>query len=182
MAKRVKDRPFSNRTGPTTMISLVVMGLGYIGLPTAAVFAQSGCTVVGVDINPATVATINAGRAHIYEPGLDRLVKEVVASGALKATTIVEPADAFIIAVPTPFAGDHKPDLTYVRSAVEALAPALVKGNVVILESTSPIGATEQVAQWLGDARPDLAMPANGQPGDVGDCVLPRASAPRQNP
>lgn len=111
---------------------------------------------------------INEGRAHIVEPGLDELLNEVVGKGALLATTTVEPADIFVIAVPTPFKEGNRPDLRFVESATRMIAPVLTKGNVVILESTSPVGATEKVGDWLREMRPDLAIPEPGkQAGDV---------------
>lgn len=157
-----------------------VIGLGYIGLPTAAVLAASGHRVIGVDVNQHAVETINAGRVHIVEPGLGDLVAATVGRGALKATAVPEPADAFLIAVPTPFKGDHEPDLRYVQSACEAIAPVLKKGDVVILESTSPVGATEQVAAWLAAARSDLAMPdrSAGVAGDVAIAYCPERVLP----
>ena len=136
-----------------------MIGLGYIGLPTAAVIASRGIKVIGVDINQHAVDIINQGKIHIIEPDLDALVHEVVRTGKLRATTLVEPADAFLIAVPTPFKGNHEPDLSYVESAARAIAPVLKKGDMVILESTSPVGCTEQMAEWLAQARPDLTFP-----------------------
>lgn len=141
---------------------VTVIGLGYIGLPTAAVLANSGLKVVGVDINADTVKTINRGEIHIIESGLDALVRQVVTDGALIAATIPEPADAFIIAVPTPFKGAHEPDLTYVKAAAISIAPYLKKGDMVILESTCPVGATEQMVLWLAGVRPDLKFPTEG--------------------
>jgi UDP-N-acetyl-D-mannosaminuronic acid dehydrogenase len=147
-----------------------VIGLGYIGLPTAAVIASRGIDVVGVEINQQAVDTINAGNIHIVEPDLDIVVKSVVANGNLRATTTVEPAEAFMIAVPTPFKqGEDEtnvPDLSYIESAAKGIAPVLEKGNLVILESTSPVGATEKLAGWLKNARPDLTFPQ-----DVGDAA-----------
>ncbi|MCB5226075.1 UDP-N-acetyl-D-mannosamine dehydrogenase [Alishewanella sp. 16-MA] len=140
--------------------SLSVIGLGYIGLPTAAVFASRKIKVIGVDVNQKAVDTINQGKIHIVEPDLDIVVHAAVTEGFLKATTVAEAADAFIVAVPTPFKGDnHEPDLSYIQAACQAISPVLAKGNLVILESTSPVGATEQMAQWLADARPDLTFP-----------------------
>lgn len=137
-----------------------VVGLGYIGLPTAAVFASRGIEVIGVDVNQKAVDTINRGEIHIVEPDLDIVVKSVVSTGKLRATTTPEPAQAFLIAVPTPFKGEHhEPDLSYIEKAAKAVAPVLEKGNLVILESTSPVGATEQMAAWLAEARPDLTFP-----------------------
>ncbi|AUX95174.1 UDP-N-acetyl-D-mannosamine dehydrogenase [Mixta gaviniae] len=139
--------------------TISVIGLGYIGLPTAAAFASRGKKVVGVDINAQAVETINRGEIHIVEPDLDAVVKQAVQAGCLRAVTRPVAADAFLIAVPTPFKGEHQPDMAYVQAAALSLAPALKRGDLVILESTSPVGATEQMAQWLAEARPDLAFP-----------------------
>ena len=136
-----------------------VVGLGYIGLPTAAMFASRKLEVIGVDVNPHTVDTINAGKIHIVEPDLDMLVHAAVKEGYLRATLEAEPADAFLIAVPTPFKDGHQPDLSYIQTAAEMIAPVLTKSNLVVLESTSPVGATEQLAEWLAEARPDLSFP-----------------------
>ncbi|OZO45759.1 UDP-N-acetyl-D-mannosamine dehydrogenase, partial [Pseudomonas fluorescens] len=139
-----------------------------MGLPTAAVFAAYGTEVIGVDVTPKVVDTINAGKIHIVEPELDGLVRKAVADGKLRATLTPEPADAFVIAVPTPFKGDHEPDLSYIQSAANMIAPVLKKGDLVILESTSPIGATEQLAEWLAEARTDLSFPQQaGNDADV---------------
>lgn len=148
--------------------TISVIGLGYIGLPTAAVFASRKKRVIGVDVNQKAVDTINRGEIHIVEPDLDMVVHAAVTEGYLRATTIPEPADAFLIAVPTPFKGDHEPDLGYIESASKAIAPVLKKGDLVILESTSPVGATEQMAAWLEEARPDLTFPqTHGEDSDI---------------
>lgn len=139
--------------------TISTIGMGYIGLPTAAAFAAAGKKVIGVDINQAAVDTINQGKIHIVEPDLDDVVKTAVATGHLRATTVPEAADAFLIAVPTPFKGDHEPDVSYVEAAVRSIAPVLKQGDLVILESTSPVGTTEDVAQWLSEERPDLIPP-----------------------
>lgn len=139
-----------------------VIGLGYIGLPTAAMFASRKVNVIGVDINKHAVDTINQGKIHIVEPELDMIVHAAVTEGFLRATVKPEPAEAFLIAVPTPFKDDHVPDLAYVKAATESIASVLKKGNIVILESTSPVGATEQMLQWLAAARPDLRFPVDG--------------------
>ena len=145
-----------------------VIGLGYIGLPTAAMFASRKIEVVGVDVNPHTVDTINRGEVHIVEPDLDMVVRAVVKEGYLRATTTPEPAEAFLIAVPTPFKGAiQDPDLGFVKAAAHAIAPVLQAGNIVILESTSPVGATEAMAVWLAEARPDLSFPQTA--GDHSD-------------
>lgn len=138
---------------------ICVIGLGYIGLPTAATFAAHGVKVTGVDVNPYAVDMINQGKVHIVEPDLDALVRDVVAQQKLSAQLTPTAADAYIVAVPTPFKEDHEPDLKYIEIAAKALAPFLTKGNLVILESTSPVGATEQMAAWLSEARPDLTFP-----------------------
>lgn len=148
--------------------TISVVGLGYIGLPTAAVFASRKKKVIGVDVNQRAVETINRGEIHIVEPDLDMLVHAAVTGGYLRATTKVEPADAFLIAVPTPFKGDHEPDLSYIESASKAIASVLKKGDLVILESTSPVGATEQMAAWLAEARPELSFPqTHGEDSDI---------------
>ncbi|MBB3763506.1 UDP-N-acetyl-D-mannosamine dehydrogenase [Sphingomicrobium lutaoense] len=148
--------------------SVSVIGLGYIGLPTAAMFASRKIEVIGVDINPDTVATINSGGVHIVEPDLDIVVQSVVESGHLRATTVPEKADAFLIAVPTPFKDDHVPDLSFVERAAKAIAPVLKKGDLVVLESTSPVGTTDQLAQWLAAEREDLSFPQNaGEKSDI---------------
>jgi UDP-N-acetyl-D-mannosaminuronic acid dehydrogenase len=152
--------------------TISVVGLGYIGLPTAAMFASRKKKVIGVDVNTHAVDTINRGEIHIVEPDLDMLVSAAVQQGYLKAVTTPEPADAFLIAVPTPFkpceTGDiPEPDLSYIESAAKAIAPVLKKGDLVILESTSPVGATEQMAAWLAEARLDLSFPQTA--GDLAD-------------
>lgn len=146
--------------------TISVVGLGYIGLPTAAMFASRKKKVIGVDVNQHAVDTINRGEIHIVEPELDMIVQAAVTGGYLKAVTTPEPADAFLIAVPTPFLPAEKgvipqPDLKYIESAAKAIAPVLKKGDLVILESTSPVGATAQMAQWLAEARQDLTFPQN---------------------
>lgn len=150
---------------------ICMVGLGYIGLPTAVVFALRGVNVIGLDVNAKAVETINRGETHIVEPGLDDALRRVVEAGHLRATTMPEAADAFLIAVPTPFLheGDgHDPDLSYVESAARDIAPVLKKGDLVILESTSPVGATEQMAAWLAEARPDLTFPhTHGEASDI---------------
>jgi UDP-N-acetyl-D-mannosaminuronic acid dehydrogenase len=139
------------------MSNVCIMGLGYIGLPTGAVLAAAGHTVLGVDVKPDVVDTINAGRIHIVEVGLEDAVKKAVSSGKLKAFTKPQPADVFMIAVPTPFQDNHQPDMTYVRKAADAVAEVLQPGNLVILESTSPVGATRvDVADIILARRPDL--------------------------
>lgn len=130
-------------------LKICVIGLGYIGLPTASLLATKGYDVVGVDINENTVNTINQGKIHIVEPELDILVKSAVQSGNLRASRKAEEADIFILAVPTPFKGDYEPDLSYVESAAKSIVPVLKNENMVILESTSPVGTTEAVSKWI---------------------------------
>lgn len=148
-----------------------MVGLGYIGLPTAVVFALRGVNVLGLDVNARAVETVNRGETHIVEPGLDDALRRVVEAGHLRATTTPEPADAFLIAVPTPFrhdSGGHDPDLSYVEAAARAIAPVLKPGDLVVLESTSPVGATEAMAAWLAQERPDLTFPqTHGEGSDI---------------
>lgn len=145
-----------------TFNTISILGLGYIGLPTAAVLANSGRLVIGVDINPRIVETINQGQVHIIEPELELAVQQAVEKGQFFATTEVQPADAFIIAVPTPLT-NNQPDISHIHSAVLAIAPVLRKGNLIILESTSPVETTEKMAKWLTEARPDLSFPIQNQ-------------------
>ncbi|PAW34726.1 UDP-N-acetyl-D-mannosamine dehydrogenase [Pantoea vagans] len=160
--------------------TISVIGLGYIGLPTAAVFASKGKKVVGVDINARAVETINRGAIHIVEPDLDQVVHAAVTRGDLRATTQPEAADAFLIAVPTPFKDDHQPDLRFVKAAAESIAPVLKKGDLVILESTSPVGSTEQMADWLAAARPDLRFPQHAETPDIFVAYCPERVLPGQ--
>jgi len=161
--------------------TISVIGLGYIGLPTAAAFASRQKKVVGVDINQHAVETINRGAIHIVEPDLDLLVRQAVNAGFLRAVTQPEPADAFLIAVPTPFKGDHLPDMKFVESAARSLAPVLKKGDLIILESTSPVGATEQMAAWLAEVRPDLSFPQQaGEQSDINIAYCPERVLPGQ--
>ena len=156
-----------------------MIGLGYIGLPTAAMLASRKIKVIGVDINQHAVDTINRGEIHIVEPELDIIVQAAVSQGYLRATTKPEPADAFLIAVPTPFKGDHEPDLSYVEAAAKSIAPVLKKGDLVILESTSPVGTTEQMAVWLAQARTDLSFPHQaGEQADVNVAYCPERVLP----
>jgi UDP-N-acetyl-D-mannosaminuronic acid dehydrogenase len=142
-----------------------VIGLGYIGLPTAAILASKDVKVVGVDVNSRTVDAINRGDVPFVEPDLATYVAGAVKHGTLRATATPEPADAFIIAVPTPFRDGHQPDLSYIEAAAEAVAPQLSGGELLILESTSPPGATQQMANWILAARPDLSLDgSDGRP------------------
>ncbi len=132
------------------------MGLGYIGLPTAVIAAKHGIQIVGVDINPKIVEMTNQGRLHIVEPAIGEMLKEVVATGMLKASTIPEESDAYFMVVPTPFKGNHEPDVSYVEAATRAVIPYLKKGDLYVIESTSPIGTTEMMAQIIFEERPEL--------------------------
>ena len=136
-----------------------VVGLGYIGLPTAAIIARAGCKVRGIDVSQKVVDTINRGEIHIEEVDLDGLVQGVVSRGLLSASLEVAPADVFVIAVPTPFDDDHAPDISYVLAAASAVAPVLKAGDIVILESTSPVGTTEEIRDLIAQMRPDLKVP-----------------------
>lgn len=132
------------------------MGLGYIGLPTAIIAAKHGVEVVGVDINPAVVDKTNKARLHIVEPGLGELLREVIETGSLRARTTPEESDAFFIVVPTPFKGDHQPDVSYVEAATRSVIPYLRPGNLFVIESTSPVGTTEAMAEIIYAERPEL--------------------------
>lgn len=165
--------------------TISIIGLGYIGLPTAAVFASRKIKVIGVDVNQQTVDTINRGDIHIIEPDLDIAVRSAVTEGYLRATTVPETADAFLIAVPTPFkdgpSGPHHPDTDYIEAASKSIAPVLQKGNIVILESTSPVGATEEMAALLSGLRPDLTFPqSHGEASDIRIAHCPERVLPGQ--
>tara|TARA_B100000795_G_C22785242_1_gene434292 strand:- start:201 stop:1412 length:1212 start_codon:yes stop_codon:yes gene_type:complete len=136
--------------------SVVMMGLGYIGLPTAALIASRGLKVTGVDIRQSVVDTINKGEIHIVEPDLDGLVHKVVKDELLQAAIKPNSSDVYLIAVPTPFKGDYEPDLSYVTSAVKSIIPTLKKGALVILESTSPVGTTRKMEKLIFEQRPEL--------------------------
>jgi UDP-N-acetyl-D-mannosaminuronic acid dehydrogenase len=142
-------------------LKVAVLGLGYIGLPTAAVIARTGAQVLGIDVHSHVVDTINAGKVHIEEVDLDGLVSGVIARGTLRASTQIEPSDVFLIAVPTPFGENHEPNIGYVLQAATTVATVLKTGDTVILESTSPVGTTEKVAELLSRLRPDLKVPGH---------------------
>jgi len=154
------------------MPKVCMVGLGYIGLPTAAVIARSGMDVLGVDISEAVVETINRGEIHIEEVDLDALVQAVVRSGNLRAATAMSPADVFVIAVPTPFEkdGHHTPDISYVLAAIRDVAKVLKAGDIVILESTSPVGTTEALRDLIANERPDLKLP--GRAGGAAEIAI----------
>jgi UDP-N-acetyl-D-mannosaminuronic acid dehydrogenase len=165
--------------------TISVIGLGYIGLPTAAVFASRKTKVIGVDVNPKIVEIINRGEIHIEEPFLRLLVNSAVKDGYLRACSQPEQADAFLIAVPTPFrngpTGSHHPDMDYIEAAARSISNVLKKGDLVILESTSPVGATEQMANWLEQARPDLTFPqTKGESSDIRIAHCPERVLPGQ--
>ncbi len=133
------------------------MGLGYIGLPTAIIAAkEGGVDIVGVDINPSVVEQTNAGHLHIIEPGMEEMLREVVNSGKLHASTKPEVSDAYFMVVPTPFKGNHEPDVSYVEAATRAVIPLLKEGDLYVIESTSPVGTTEQMAKIIFNERPEL--------------------------
>lgn len=162
-----------------TELKVVVLGLGYIGLPTAAVIARTGAKVLGIDVTQSVVDTVNSGKVHIEEVDLDGLVSGVVARGDLRASTQIEPADVFVIAVPTPFDEDHAPNIGYVLRAATTIAAVLKAGDAVILESTSPVGTTEQVRDHLAALRPDLRMPTRaGEQADVAIAYCPERVLP----
>jgi UDP-N-acetyl-D-mannosaminuronic acid dehydrogenase len=156
-----------------------VLGLGYIGLPTAAVIARAGCKVLGVDVNDHVVETINRGEIHIEEVDLDGLVQGVVARKMLRASTIVEPSDVFVIAVPTPFDENHAPDISYVLHAATNIAAVLKSGDTIIIESTSPVGTTGQVRDLIAKLRPDLKMPGiSAETPDISIAYCPERVLP----
>lgn len=161
---------------------LSVIGLGYIGLPTAAMFASTGLTTIGVDVSERAVDAINSGKAHIDEGNLDELVERCVESGHLRAVMEPVAADAFIIAVPTPVGHDaaHTPDVSYVRAAGRSIAPVIKKGDLIILESTSPVGTTRMLAEQLAELRPDLHFPQSSEDPDVRLAYCPERIIPGQ--
>jgi UDP-N-acetyl-D-mannosaminuronic acid dehydrogenase len=150
--------------------SVCVIGMGYIGLPTCAIFASRGFDVTGVDVNEAVVEKVNRGEIHIVEPDLDGLIQKVVATGRLKASTSPQSADAYVIAVPTPLGDGRKPDVSYVFAAARSIAPVLRKGDLVVLESTSPVGTTRAMTRLLAELRPDLTFPSTD--GDRADVMV----------
>ncbi len=149
-----------------------VFGLGYIGLPTASILASHQIKVIGVDVNPEVIKTINQGKIHIIESGLESMVQSAVQKGFLRAAKKPEKADVFIIAVPTPFKVNHEPDLSFIESATRAIAKVLDKGNLVILESTSPVGTTEKMLEWIQEERPDFSYPKFGNDSFEADIAL----------
>ncbi len=160
-------------------LKVAVLGLGYIGLPTAAVIARTGVQVLGVDVTQSVVDTVNSGKVHIEEVDLDGLVSGVVARGNLRASTMIEPADVFVIAVPTPFGENHAPNIGYVLQAATTVAAVLKAGDVVILESTSPVGTTEKVRDLLAQLRPDLKVPGRtGESADIAIAYCPERVLP----
>ncbi|GHV64859.1 UDP-N-acetyl-D-mannosamine dehydrogenase [Bacteroidia bacterium] len=138
------------------MDKIICIGLGYIGLPTATIAAGKGLNVIGVDINERVVDTINSGNIHIIEPGLKESVQKAVAAGNLRASTKPEQGDVYLIVVPTPFRGNHEPDITYVEAATRSVLPFLKKGSLFVIESTSPVGTTEKMQQLIYAERPEL--------------------------
>jgi UDP-N-acetyl-D-mannosaminuronic acid dehydrogenase len=158
-----------------------VVGLGYVGLPTAATFAARGLDVIGVDINRDAVTRINSGRSHIVEPDLDMLLSAAVKSGKLRAVTSPEPADAFIIAVPTPITEEHEADISAVEAALKSVAPVLKRGDLIVIESTSPVGTTERAADLLRKLRPEFSFPdTNPEQSDILLAYCPERILPGQ--
>ena len=132
------------------------MGLGYIGLPTAIIAAKHGVQVTGVDINPKVVELTNQGKLHIIEPGMEEMLQEVVKNGTLHASTKPETSDAYFMVVPTPFKGNHEPDISYVEAATRAVLPYLKEGDLYVIESTSPVGTTDKMRDLIFAERPEL--------------------------
>ena len=147
-------------------MKVTVLGMGYIGLPTAALIASRGFKVHGVDVNEDVVNSINRRKDHTNEPGLDKLIEDVVDNCLLTASTTVSPADVYIIAVPTPTNINLEPDLSYIKSAASMISPHLKRGDLIILESTSPVGTTEKMADWLSIDRKDLKFPKDNSDND----------------
>ena len=163
-------------------MKICTVGLGYIGLPTAAMLASRGHEVIGLDVNRAVVDAVNAGQAHFQEPDLQMLLSASVDTGRLRAVTEPEAAEFFLIAVPTPMV-DQGPDMSFVEAAARTIAPVLEKGNVVILESTSPVGSTERLGEILSQERPDLAFPRyrdEDSAADIALCHCPERILPGQ--
>ncbi len=167
-------------TQPAPDHQVAVIGLGYIGLPTAAVLASFGWNVCGVDVSENVVETVNAGHVHIEERDLDRLVHEAIESERLSASTEVPSAHFYMIAVPTPLTDENAPDISYVEAAARAIAPKVLPGACIIVESTSPVGTTERVAQIIAEMRPDLKLPVFGsqQGGDIALAYCPERVLP----
>ena len=132
------------------------MGLGYIGLPTAIIAAKHGVQILGVDINPSVVEMTNKGHLHIIEPGMEEMLQDVVRSGALRASIKPETSDAYFIVVPTPFKGNHEPDISYVEAATKSVIPFLKEGDLYVIESTSPVGTTDKMTDLIFSERPEL--------------------------
>ena len=132
------------------------MGLGYIGLPTAIIAAKHGIDIVGVDINPQVVEMTNAGKLHIIEPGMEEMLQEVISEGKLRASTTPKVSDAYFMVVPTPFKNEHEPDISYVESATQMVIPLLKEGDLYVIESTSPVGTTDMMAELIFSKRPEL--------------------------
>jgi UDP-N-acetyl-D-mannosaminuronic acid dehydrogenase len=164
---------------PLSRKTISVIGLGYIGLPTAAVIASYKHHVIGVDINEETVNKVNCGEIHIVEPELDVIVRQTVSEGYLKATVTPKAADIFVIAVPTPLDHQKCPDLSYIKAASHSIAPLLKRGDLVILESTSPVGTTEKMGLWLANLRKDLSFPRQaGESSDIRIAYCPERVLP----
>lgn len=159
---------------------VAVIGLGYIGLPTAAVLASYGWNVCGIDVSEKVVETVNAGGVHIEEKDLDRLVHAAIESEKLTASLEVPTAHFYMIAVPTPLTSENTPDISYVESAARAIAPKILPGACIIVESTSPVGTTERVGQIIAEMRPDLKVPVYGsqQAGDIALAYCPERVLP----
>lgn len=170
------EGPSKTKQQPAKLPAVTMVGLGYIGLPTAAVIARAGCTVLGLDVKQDVVDTINEGRIHIEEADLDILVRKMVANGRLSASAQPRASDIFIIAVPTPLRAGNLPDIGHVLQAAEYIAPFLARGNLVILESTSPIGTTAHIGRLLAKLRPDLSVAGQS----AGDCDIHLAYCPER--
>lgn len=156
-----QPRPLKVIKPAPAIADVSIIGLGYVGLPLAAILAGKQMHVLGVDIRQDVVDNVNAGLAPAYEPSLGEMVRDSAAAGALRAAMTPQPAHVFIIAVPTPIDADKKADVSYVYSAIRSIAPALRTGNLIVIESTSPVGTTDRAAEILAELRPDLTFPQN---------------------
>ena len=160
------------------MNKILIIGMGYIGLPTAAILASNNKLVVGYDINADIVDKINLGRIHIIEPGLEELIANLVSKGNIRATLVPETADVFMIAVPTPFKGDKVADMQYVEAACHAIAPYLESDSLILLESTSPVGTTEKISKLFSELRPDLIFPVGNSVSTIAIAYCPERVLP----
>lgn len=175
-----KSNTSSENSTAAGISRVAIIGLGHVGLPTAVLFANAGLDVSGVDINERLVDNINASISPVVEPGLEAILSQAIDAGRLHAAITPAPADAFVVAVPTPIQedGTHAPDISHVLAAIRAVAPVLRRGNLLVLESTSPVGTTRQCVDLIGSLRPDLKMPDQDSDGDIDVAYSPERVLP----